>query len=53
LSALAWDWVSFAVLRIGVGIGSEWATGASIVSELWPDRAWQGRRPSYVWPAHE
>src|SRR6266478_6658431 len=41
LSALAWDWVSFAVLRflVGVAIGSEWATGASIVSELWPDHS--------------
>jgi MFS family permease len=41
LSAFAWDWVSFAVLRflVGVGIGSEWATGASIVSELWPDHS--------------
>ncbi len=41
LSALAWSWGSFAVLRflVGVGIGSEWATGASIVSELWPDHA--------------
>lgn len=41
LSAFAWDWVSFAVLRflVGVAIGSEWATGASIVSELWPDSA--------------
>src|SRR6266478_5680616 len=41
LSALAWDWVSFAVLRflVGVGIGSEWVTGASLVSELWPDHA--------------
>ena len=41
LSALAWDWTSFAALRflVGVGIGSEWATGASIVSELWPDHA--------------
>ena len=41
LSALSWDWVSFAVLRflVGVAIGSEWATGASIVSELWPDHA--------------
>ncbi|HEU0217825.1 MAG TPA: MFS transporter [Stellaceae bacterium] len=41
LSALAWDWQSFAVLRflVGVGIGSEWATGASIVSELWPDHS--------------
>src|SRR4030088_1414839 len=47
LSALAWDWVSFAVLRflVGVAIGSEWATGASIVSELWPDDArGKGRR---------
>jgi MFS family permease len=41
LSAVAWDWVSFAALRflVGVAIGSEWATGASIVSELWPDHA--------------
>ena len=41
LSALSWDWISFAVLRflVGVAIGSEWATGASIVSELWPDHA--------------
>src|SRR5207245_8382735 len=41
LSAFAWDWGSFAVLRflVGVAIGSEWATGASIVSELWPDNA--------------
>jgi len=41
LSALAWDWGSFAVLRflVGVAIGSEWATGASIVSELWPDHS--------------
>src|SRR5262252_10110393 len=41
LSAFAWDWESFAVLRflVGVAIGSEWATGASIVSEVWPDHA--------------
>jgi len=41
LSAIAWNWQSFAILRflVGVGIGSEWATGASIVSELWPDHA--------------
>ena len=33
LSAFAWDWMSFAVLRflVGVAIGSEWVTGASIV----------------------
>lgn len=41
LSAFAWDWLSFAALRflVGLAIGSEWVTGASIVSELWPDRA--------------
>jgi MFS family permease len=41
ISAFAWDWLSFAVLRflVGVAIGSEWVTGASIMSELWPDRA--------------
>ena len=47
LSAFAWDWFSFAVLRflVGVAIGSEWVTGTSIVAELWPDRnARQGRR---------
>src|SRR3954451_4354521 len=40
LSAFAWDWWSFAILRflVGVCIGSEWVTGASIVSELWPDK---------------
>src|SRR6516164_302215 len=41
LSAMAWDWWSFAALRflVGVGIGSEWATGASVVSEMCPDHA--------------
>ena len=41
VSAFAWSWMSFAVLRflVGVAIGSEWATGASITAELWPDRA--------------
>ena len=41
LSAFAWNWESFAVARliVGIAIGSEWATGASIVAELWPDRA--------------
>jgi MFS family permease len=41
LSAFAWDWVSFAILRllVGVAIGSEWSTGASITAELWQDRA--------------
>jgi MFS family permease len=41
LSAIAWNWESFAILRflVGIGIGSEWVTGASLVSELWPDHA--------------
>jgi len=41
LSAFAWDWLSFAVLRflVGLAIGSEWATGASITAELWPNNA--------------
>jgi MFS family permease len=41
LTALAFNWFSFAVLRflVGIAIGSEWVTGASIVAEMWPDRA--------------
>jgi len=41
LSAFAWDWVSFAVLRflVGLAIGSEWATGASITAERCPPKA--------------
>src|SRR4051812_4597095 len=40
LSAFAWNWESFAVLRflVGVAIGSEWVTGTSIVAEMWPDK---------------
>ena len=41
LSAIAWDFTSLAVLRfaVGVAVGSEWATGSSMVAELWPDHA--------------
>ena len=41
LTALAFDWLSFAGLRflVGIAIGSEWASGASIVAETWPDDA--------------
>jgi len=41
LSAFAWDWVSFVVLRflVGIAIGSEWATGSSMTAEMWPDQA--------------
>jgi MFS family permease len=38
LSALAWNWLSFALLRfvVGIAIGSEWATGTSMTAEVWP-----------------
>lgn len=41
LSAIAFDWLSFALLRffVGVAIGSEWVTGSSIMAELWPTQA--------------
>src|SRR3974390_463992 len=41
LSAFAWDWTSFALLRlvVGIAIGSEWSTGASMTAEVWPDNA--------------
>jgi MFS family permease len=41
LSAVAWSFWSFAILRflVGVAVGSEWATGSSMMAELWPDRA--------------
>src|ERR1700730_16811167 len=41
LSAFAWNWGSFAAMRflVGVAIGSEWATGASMTAEVWPDQA--------------
>ena len=55
LSAFAWDWTSFAVTRflVGLAIGSEWVTGASIVAELWPDKnSRQGRRSDAMWTGH-
>jgi MFS family permease len=41
LSAFSFDWLSFAILRflVGICIGSEWATGSSMMAELWPDNA--------------
>jgi MFS family permease len=41
LSALSWNWESFAVLRflVGLAIGSEWVTGTSMTAEFWPDKA--------------
>jgi MFS family permease len=41
LSAFAWNWESFALFRfiVGIAIGSEWSTGASMTAEVWPDNA--------------
>ncbi len=41
LSAFAWNWESFLVLRLltGVTLGSEWGTGTSLVAEMWPAHA--------------
>ncbi|MFC4855435.1 MFS transporter [Actinophytocola glycyrrhizae] len=41
LSAFAWDWESFLILRLltGVTLGSEWGTGTSLVAEMWPPHA--------------
>ena len=46
LSAIAWDWTSFAILRFiaGLGIGSEWVTGAAIVLDVAQPDAWPRRR---------
>lgn len=41
LSALAWNWESYALLRFltGLGVGGEWAAGAAIVAEVFPERS--------------
>jgi MFS family permease len=41
LTVLSFNWISFAVLRflVGMAIGSEWATGSSMMAELWPAKA--------------
>jgi MFS family permease len=41
LTALSFNWISFAILRffVGMAIGSEWATGSSMIAELWPPNA--------------
>ena len=38
LTAFAWSWQSFIALRfiVGVALGSEWGTGASLMAEMWP-----------------
>jgi len=41
LTAFSFNWISFALLRffVGIAIGSEWATGTSMMAELWPRNA--------------
>ena len=41
LSALAWNWQSYALVRFmtGLGVGGEWAAGAAIVAEVFPERS--------------
>ena len=38
LTAFAWSWASFIALRfiVGIALGSEWGTGASLMAEMWP-----------------
>ncbi len=40
LSALAGNWWQLAIFRFvtGLGLGGEWAAGAALVAEVWPDR---------------
>ena len=40
LTALAWSWLSFLLLRfiVGLALGSEWGTGTSMMAEMWPDK---------------
>lgn len=49
LTALSFSWISFALLRflVGIAIGSEWATGSSMMAELWPADA-RGRGASLM-----
>jgi len=41
LTAFSFNWITFALLRflVGIAIGSEWATGSSMLAELWPENA--------------
>jgi MFS family permease len=41
LSSLAQNWYQLAILQAiaGVGIGGEWAAGAALVAEIWPERS--------------
>ena len=52
LAALAQDWWHLALYRFltALGIGGEWAAGAALVAEVWPEekRAKEGQRRSSV-----
>ncbi len=39
LSGLAQDWTQLALFRFltGLGVGGEWATGAALIAETWPE----------------
>lgn len=41
LSATAWDWQSYGFFRFmtGLGVGGEWAAGAAMVAEVFPERS--------------
>jgi MFS family permease len=41
LSGLSRSWLDLAFFRFltGLGLGGEWATGATLIAETWPDRA--------------
>jgi predicted MFS family arabinose efflux permease len=41
MSGLAWNWESYAAMRFmtGLGVGGEWAAGAAIVAEVFPERS--------------
>src|SRR5882724_7870350 len=41
VSAFSFNWLSFIASRflVGIAVGSEWATGSSMIAELWPDNA--------------
>jgi MFS family permease len=40
LSGLAADWIQLAILQLlaGIGIGGEWAAGAALIAETWPEK---------------
>lgn len=41
LTAFVQNWQELAACRLftGIGLGAEWATGATLIAESWPDRA--------------